>query len=75
MGILNYYKAPLELAGIHLALIGALYGYPCHVGLLQALAERFNRWWNTFVTAGGEMALDLWAFHRVSGLPILGSAY
>ncbi|MQL74083.1 hypothetical protein Taro_006436 [Colocasia esculenta] len=42
--------------------------YPCHSGLLQALAERFNRRFNTFGTAEGETSFDLWAFHRISSL-------
>ncbi|MQL93296.1 hypothetical protein Taro_025938 [Colocasia esculenta] len=49
--------------------------YPCHASLLQALAERFNRRFNTFATAKGETSIDLWAFHRISGLPICGGLY
>ncbi|MQL75034.1 hypothetical protein Taro_007391, partial [Colocasia esculenta] len=75
MGILHHYCDLLEHVGIRHAVTAALYSYPCHAGLLQALTERFNRRFNTFVTAEGETSLDLWAFHRISGLPICGGLY
>lgn len=74
-GVLHHYGAALENLGIRHAVTAALYNYPCHMGLLQGLSERFNRRWNTFGTAEGETALDLWSFHRISGLPISGFAY
>ncbi|MQL81130.1 hypothetical protein Taro_013580 [Colocasia esculenta] len=54
-------------------LMGILYHY--HKLLDQALVERFNRRFNTFGVADGETCLDLWALHRVSGLPISGQFY
>ncbi|MQL81823.1 hypothetical protein Taro_014294 [Colocasia esculenta] len=49
--------------------------YPCYTGLIQAIAERYNSKWNTICTAEGETTIDLWAFHRISGLPIIGEPY
>ncbi|MQM16269.1 hypothetical protein Taro_049225 [Colocasia esculenta] len=72
MGILYHYHLMLERAGILQAVVAALHSYPCNPGLLQALAERFNRRFNTFGVAEGETNLDLWALHRISGLPIFG---
>ncbi|MQL84290.1 hypothetical protein Taro_016800 [Colocasia esculenta] len=73
--VLHHYHDLLDHVGIRHAVTAALYSYPCHAGLLQALAERFNRRFNTFATAKGETSIDLWAFHRISGLPICGSLY
>ncbi|MQM12432.1 hypothetical protein Taro_045351, partial [Colocasia esculenta] len=75
MGVLHHYHDLLDHVGIRHAVTAALYSYPCHAGLLQALAERFNRQFNTLATAEGETSIDLWAFHRISGLPICGSLY
>ncbi|MQL73281.1 hypothetical protein Taro_005641 [Colocasia esculenta] len=38
--------------------------------LLQAFVEQFNARWNTFGTVEGETSIDLWSFHRISGLSI-----
>ncbi|MQL80629.1 hypothetical protein Taro_013086, partial [Colocasia esculenta] len=65
----------LERVGLLEAVVAALHSYPCNSELLQALAERFNRRFNTFGTAEGETSLDLWALHRISGLPISGQFY
>ncbi|MQL81527.1 hypothetical protein Taro_013980 [Colocasia esculenta] len=70
MGILHHYCGLLDQAGILHVVAAALHDYPCHSGLLQALAERFNWRFNTFGTAEGEACLDLWALFRISGLPI-----
>ncbi|MQL69575.1 hypothetical protein Taro_001874 [Colocasia esculenta] len=75
MGVLHHYHDLLDYVGIRHAVTAALYSYPCHAGLLQALAERFNRRFNTFATAEGETSIDLWGFHRISGLPICGGLY
>ncbi|MQL76135.1 hypothetical protein Taro_008513 [Colocasia esculenta] len=75
MGILYHYRQLLDQVGLLHAVVAALYSYPCHSGLLQALAERFNRRFNTFCVADGETCLDLWALHRISGLPISGQFY
>ncbi|MQL95660.1 hypothetical protein Taro_028326 [Colocasia esculenta] len=75
MGILYHYHKMLERVGLLDAVVAALHSYPCNPGLLQALAERFNRRFNTFGTAEGETSLDLWALHRISGLPISGQFY
>ncbi|MQM16433.1 hypothetical protein Taro_049389 [Colocasia esculenta] len=75
MGILYHYHKLLDQVGLLHAIVAALYSYPCHSGLLQALVERFNRRFNTFGIANGETCLDLWALHRVSGLPISGQFY
>ncbi|MQM13100.1 hypothetical protein Taro_046021, partial [Colocasia esculenta] len=75
MGILHHYGKILKLSDIYEAVEAALYDYPCHTGLLQALVERFNARWNTFGTAEGETSIDLWSFHRISGLPISGGFY
>ncbi|MQL73410.1 hypothetical protein Taro_005755, partial [Colocasia esculenta] len=75
MGVLHHYGEILKSAGIYEAVEAALYDYPCHTGLLQALMERFNPRWNTFGTAEGETSIDLWSFHRISGLPISGHFY
>ncbi|MQL68471.1 hypothetical protein Taro_000758, partial [Colocasia esculenta] len=75
MGILYHYQKMLERVGLLEAVVAALHSYPCNSGLLQALAERFNRRFNTFGTAEGETSLDLWALHRISGLPISGQFY
>ncbi|MQM01120.1 hypothetical protein Taro_033869, partial [Colocasia esculenta] len=48
MGILYHYHQLLAQVGLLHAVVAALYSYPCHSGLLQALAERFNRRFNTF---------------------------
>ncbi|MQM11207.1 hypothetical protein Taro_044112 [Colocasia esculenta] len=75
MGILYHYRQLLDQVGLLHAVVAALYSYPCHTGLLQALAERFNRRFNTFCVADGETCLDLWALHSISGLPISGHFY
>ncbi|MQL89284.1 hypothetical protein Taro_021863 [Colocasia esculenta] len=75
MGILYHYHKLLDQIGILYVVVAALHDYPCHSGLLQALAERFNRRFNTFGIAEGETCLDLWALHRISGLPISGQLY
>ncbi|MQL90656.1 hypothetical protein Taro_023252 [Colocasia esculenta] len=75
MGVLYHYHKLLDQVGLLHAVVAALYSYPCHFGLLQALVERFNRRFNTFGVADGETCLDLWALHRVSGLPIFGQFY
>ncbi|MQL94155.1 hypothetical protein Taro_026807 [Colocasia esculenta] len=75
MGILYHYHKMLERVGLLEAVVAALYSYPCNPGLLQALAERFNRRFNTFGIAEGETSLDLWALHKISGLPISGQFY
>ncbi|MQL72049.1 hypothetical protein Taro_004367, partial [Colocasia esculenta] len=75
MGILYHYQKMLERVGLLEAVVAALHSYPCNPGLLQALAERFNRRFNTFGIAEGETSLDLWALHRISGLPISGQFY
>ncbi|MQM11598.1 hypothetical protein Taro_044509 [Colocasia esculenta] len=75
MGVLHHYGEILKLSGIYEAVEAALYDYPCHTRLLQALVERFNARWNTFGTAEGETSIDLWSFHRISGLPISGGFY
>ncbi|MQM21201.1 hypothetical protein Taro_054236 [Colocasia esculenta] len=75
MGILYHYRQLLDQVGLLHTVVAALYSYPCHSGLLQALAERFNRRFNTFCVADGETCLDLWALHRISGLPISGQFY
>ncbi|MQL69442.1 hypothetical protein Taro_001746, partial [Colocasia esculenta] len=41
----------------------------------EAVAKRYNPRWNTICTAEGETAIDLWAFHCISGLPIVGEPY
>ncbi|MQL89218.1 hypothetical protein Taro_021785 [Colocasia esculenta] len=75
MGILHHYEELLRATGIYGAVEAALFDYPCYTGILQALVERFNAHWNTFGTAEGETSLDLWSFHRISGLPISGHFY
>ncbi|MQL78722.1 hypothetical protein Taro_011170, partial [Colocasia esculenta] len=75
MGVLHHYRELLDQVGIFHAVAATLHDYPYHSGLLQALAERFNRRFNTFGTAEVETCLDLWAFHRISGLPISGQFY
>ncbi|MQL72971.1 hypothetical protein Taro_005320, partial [Colocasia esculenta] len=75
MGVLHHYGKILKLSGIYEAVEAALYDYPCHTRLLQALVERFNARWNTFGTVEGETSIDLWSFHRISGLPISGGFY
>ncbi|MQL81715.1 hypothetical protein Taro_014176 [Colocasia esculenta] len=75
MGILYHYHKLLDQVGLLHAVVAALHSYPCHSGLLQALVERFNRRLNTFCVADGETCLDLWALHRISGLPISGQFY
>ncbi|MQL85700.1 hypothetical protein Taro_018226 [Colocasia esculenta] len=75
MGILHHYGELLRATGIYGAVEAALFDYPCYTGILHALVERFNVRWNTFGTAEGETSLDLWSFHRISGLPISGHFY
>ncbi|MQL78644.1 hypothetical protein Taro_011077 [Colocasia esculenta] len=75
MGILYHYHKMLERVSLLEAVVAALHSYPCNTGLLQALAERFNWRFNTFDIAEGETSLDLWALHRISGLPISGQFY
>ncbi|MQL78946.1 hypothetical protein Taro_011368 [Colocasia esculenta] len=75
MGILHHYRELLDQVGIFHAVAAALHDYPYHSGFLQALAERFNRRFNTFGIAEGETCLDLWGFHRISGLPISSQFY
>ncbi|MQL85713.1 hypothetical protein Taro_018237 [Colocasia esculenta] len=75
IGVLHYYHDMLDQVGLRHAVTAALYDYPCHSGLLQLLAERFKRRFNTFGTAEGETSLDLWTFHRISGLPVSGHFY
>ncbi|MQL74446.1 hypothetical protein Taro_006782 [Colocasia esculenta] len=75
MGVLHHYCDLLDQVVIRHVVTATLYSYPCHTGLLEALAERFNRRFNTFATADGETSIDLWAFHRISGLPICGRMY
>ncbi|MQL97038.1 hypothetical protein Taro_029728 [Colocasia esculenta] len=75
MGILHHHGKLLRATGIYGAIEAALFDYPCYTGILQALVERFNVRWNTFGTAEGETSLDLWSFHRISGLPISGHFY
>ncbi|MQL96752.1 hypothetical protein Taro_029438 [Colocasia esculenta] len=50
-------------------------GGPQFLAIGLAVAERYNPRWNTICTAEGETAIDLWAFHRISGLPIVGEHY
>ncbi|MQL92733.1 hypothetical protein Taro_025364 [Colocasia esculenta] len=73
--VIQHYRHMLDLVGIRHAVTAALYRYPCYTGLIQAVAERYNPQWNTICTAEGETAIDLWAFHRISGLPIAGEPY
>ncbi|MQM23297.1 hypothetical protein Taro_056361 [Colocasia esculenta] len=75
MGILHHHGELLGHVGIRHAVTAGLYKYPCHSGLLQALAERFNQRFNTFATAEGVIGFDLWSFHHISGLPIHGRPY
>ncbi|MQL91944.1 hypothetical protein Taro_024565, partial [Colocasia esculenta] len=75
MGVLYHYHKLLDQVGLLHAVVAALYSYPCHSGLLQALVELFNWRFNTFSIADEETCLDLWALHRVSGLPISGQFY
>ncbi|MQL96552.1 hypothetical protein Taro_029230 [Colocasia esculenta] len=73
--VLQHDRHMLDLVGIRHSVTAALYRYPCYMGLIQAIAERYNSKWNTICTAEGETAIDLWAFHRISGLPITGEPY
>ncbi|MQL82779.1 hypothetical protein Taro_015257 [Colocasia esculenta] len=62
-------------AGVYHSVFAARYRYHLSKGLCCGLAEVFVPEYNTFYTAEGEMSLDLWSLHQLSGLQIDGEPY